>query len=60
VADFTRDPKHALATIRLWCKDANVELVETLIVTDADRGEGARRRADLLSKAYGLGASLVR
>jgi N-acetylglutamate synthase-like GNAT family acetyltransferase len=60
VADFTRDPKHALATIRLWCKDANVELVETLIVPDADRGEGARRRADLLSKAYGLGASLVR
>ena len=60
VADFSRNPEHALAMIRLWCKDANVELVETLIVTDADRGEGARRRAELLHKAFGLGASLVR
>jgi hypothetical protein len=60
VADFARNPEHALATIRLWCKDANVELVETLIVTDADRGEGARRREDLLRRAFGLGASLVR
>ena len=59
VADFTRNPEHALATIRLWCKDANVELAETLIVTDADRGEGARRREDLLRKAFELGVSLA-
>jgi multimeric flavodoxin WrbA len=59
VADFSRDPKHALATVRLWCNDANVELVETLIVTGADRGDGARRREDLLRKAFELGASLV-
>jgi multimeric flavodoxin WrbA len=60
VADFTRNPEHALATIRLWCKDANVALVETLIVTDADRGEGARRREDLLREAFELGVSLAR
>jgi len=59
VADFSRDPKHRLATIRLWCNDANVELVDTLIVTGADRGEGARKREDLLCKAFGLGVSLV-
>lgn len=58
VADFSRSPEHALATMRLWCKDANVELAESLIVTDSDRGEGARNRRDLLGRAFELGASL--
>lgn len=60
VADFSRDPEPALTTIRLWCKDANVELVDTLIVTRADRGEGAKHREDLLQRAFELGAKLVR
>ena len=59
VADFSRDPKHALATIRLWCNDVNVELVDTLIVTGSDRGEGARKREDFLCKAFEPGVSLV-
>ena len=59
VAGSSRNPEHALAMIKLWCKEAKVELVETMIVTDSDRGEGARRREDLLSKAFKLGASLV-
>ena len=59
VADFSRNPEHALAIIRLWCKDANIELIETLIVTDSDRGEGARNRADLLQKAFELGIHLA-
>ena len=59
VADSSRNPEHALAMIKLWCKDANVELVETMIVTDSDRGEGARKREDLLHKAFELGTSLV-
>jgi multimeric flavodoxin WrbA len=58
VADFSRNPEHALATIRLWCKDANVQLADVLTVTDSDRGEGARNRKDLLTKAYDIGASL--
>ena len=58
VADFSRNPEHALATIRLWCKDANVDLVETLIVTDSERGERAGKRGDLLRKAFELGVSL--
>ena len=60
VADSSRNPEHALAIIKLWCKDANVELVETMIVTDSDRGEGARNREDLLRKAFELGTSLVK
>jgi len=59
VADSSRNPEHALGIIKLWCKDANVELVDTMIVTDADRGEGARKREDLLRKAFELGSSLV-
>ena len=59
VADSSRNPEHALGIIKLWCKDANVELVDTMIVTDADRGEGARKREDLLRKAFELGSLLV-
>jgi multimeric flavodoxin WrbA len=60
VADFSRNSELALATIRLWCKDANVELAYVLTVTDSDRGEGARNRKELLTKAYDVGASLSR
>jgi len=60
VADTSRDPIHALAMVRPWCKDVNIELADTLIVTDSDRGEGARKREDLLSKAFELGTSLVK
>ena len=59
VADSSRNPEHALGMIRLWCNDAKVELVETMIVTNADRGEGARNREDLLRKAFELGSLLV-
>lgn len=58
VADFSRDPEPALVSIRLWCKDANVELADTLIVTDSDRGEGARKRKDLLRRAFQMGVSV--
>jgi multimeric flavodoxin WrbA len=60
VADFSRNPEPALATIRLWCRDANVELIEVLTVTDSDRGEGARNQKALLTKAYEIGTSLNR
>jgi multimeric flavodoxin WrbA len=59
VAGSSRNPEHALAMIRLWCKDAKVELVETFIVTDSDRGEGARKREDLLRKAFKIGTRLA-
>jgi len=59
VADSSRDPSCALHVMRLWGKDANVELVDTLIVTGADRGTPARKRPELLKRAYELGAKLV-
>mgnify|MGYP005838917019 CR=1 FL=1 len=58
LADFSRDPRSALATIRLWCKDASIELIDTLIVTGTGRGEGARKREDLLRGAFELGVRL--
>ncbi len=59
VADSSRNPEHALATIKLWCQGVNAVLADRLIVTDADRGEGARKREDLLHRAFQLGASLA-
>jgi multimeric flavodoxin WrbA len=60
VADFSRSPEYALATMRLWCKDANIELVDVFTVTDSDRGEGARNQKALLARAYEIGASMNR
>jgi len=61
VANISKDPECALVPIRIWCKYfANVELVDTLVITDSDRGEGARKREELLYKAFELGVSLGR
>jgi multimeric flavodoxin WrbA len=59
VANISKNPEHALASIKIWCKFfANVELVDAFIITDSDRGEGARKREELLHKAFELGVSL--
>jgi len=60
VANISKNPEHALASIRIWCKYfANIELIDTLIVTESDLGEGAKNRVDLLAKAFNLGVSLM-
>ncbi len=59
VADLSRNPEHALATMRAWCLGANVELVDTLIVTNSEHGQGARNRKELLHRAFELGISLA-
>ena len=60
VANTSKNPEHGLASIRIWCKYfANIELIDTLIVTESDLGEGAKNRVDLLAKAFNLGVSLV-
>lgn len=59
VANLSKNPEPALVSIRIWCKYfANVELVDTLVITDSDRGEGVRKREELLHKAFKLGVSL--
>ena len=59
VANISKNPEPALVSIRIWCKYfANVELVDTLVIMNSDRGEGARKREELLHKAFELGVSL--
>lgn len=61
VANISKNPEHALESIRIWCKYfANIELVDALIITESDRGEGAKKREELLHKAFELGVSLGR
>ncbi len=59
VANISKDPEHALVSMKIWCKYfANVELIDTLIITESDHGEGARKREELLRKAFELGKLL--
>jgi len=59
VANISKNPEHALASIGIWCKFfANIELLDTLVINDSDRGEGARKKEELLHKAFELGVSL--
>lgn len=59
VANISKNPEHALVSIRIWSKYfANIELLETLVVTSSDLGEPAKERKELLEKAFKLGALL--
>ena len=59
VANISKNPEHALASIKIWCKFfANIELLDTLVIKDSDRGEGARKKEELLHKAFELGVLL--
>jgi len=60
VADLSSDPRSAFGEVRLWCRDANIELLDSLIVTGSDRGIPARERVELLEKAFALGVNLAR
>ena len=60
IANLSKNPEHALASIRIWCKYfANVELVDTLVVSNSDYEKGAKKQEELLCKAFNLGVSLV-
>lgn len=60
VANISKNSEHALVSIRIWCKYfANIELVETLIASESDSGEGVRKSTKLLDEAFQLGASLI-
>lgn len=59
VSNISKNPEHALVSIKIWCQYfANIELVDTLVITNSDLGEGARKRVELLDKAFKLGVSL--
>ena len=60
VANISKSPEHAMVPLGIWCKYfANIDLVDTLVVTNSDHGEGARKREDLLQKAFQLGKSFM-
>lgn len=60
VAGSSRDPGPALIEVKGMFHDVNMELLDTFVVTDADRGEGARNKTDLLQKAFDMGQMLFR
>ena len=61
VANISKNPEHALASIKIWCKFfANIELLDTLVIKNSDRGEGAKKKEELLHKAFELGVLLGR
>ncbi|NLL61503.1 MAG: hypothetical protein GX240_01790 [Candidatus Atribacteria bacterium] len=59
VANISKNPDHALISMKIWSKHfVNVELIETLVVTDSDKGEGAENKIEYLEKAFDLGVLL--
>jgi len=61
VANISTNPKHALVPVSIWCKYfANIELMDTLVVTKSDHKEGAKNCQDYLEKAFQMGKDLVK
>ena len=59
VANISKNPEPALVSINIWSKYfANIELLETMVVTRSDRDGGARNRDEYLEKAFALGVLL--
>lgn len=60
VANLSKNPEPALVSIRVWSKYfANVELLDTLLATESDLGDGARNKKEYLEQAFNLGVLLV-
>jgi len=59
VANISKNPEPALTSIRIWCNYfANIELRENFLINNSDYGDGARKREELLSRAFQLGVSI--
>ena len=59
VANISKNPDHALVSMKIWSKYfANVKLIDTLVVTDSDKGVGAKNKSEYLDKAFSLGILL--
>ena len=59
VADAGHEPRDAMAMLRDWFEGSNIELVDTIIVTDAERAGGPDNRPELLAQAYESGCKLA-
>ncbi len=59
VANMSKEPEHALISIKLWFKYfANIELLDTMVINDSDVGEGARNKKEFLDQAFNSGKLL--
>lgn len=57
VADCSTDIKPALASIRFWCQDINLEIIKTIKMTHSDREDNNKDK--LLNRAYKAGEYLI-
>ena len=57
VADCSTNIKPAIASIRFWCTDINLEIIKVLKMYHADRTDNTKEK--LLEKAYTTGKLLV-
>jgi multimeric flavodoxin WrbA len=60
VAGSSRDPTCALIEVKGMLKDVNAELLDSMIVLDADQGNGACHRLDLQRRAFEYGKALAK
>lgn len=59
VAHLSRDASAALVSVRLWCRFANVDLVDTLVFTGSDRRDSGPALEEAMRKAFEAGARLA-
>ncbi|MBS4015436.1 MAG: flavodoxin family protein [Candidatus Latescibacteria bacterium] len=58
VSDCSRDIKPALASIRFWCQDINLNMVKTIKMFHSDRKDNNKQ--ELIKQAYQSGIALVK
>jgi NAD(P)H-dependent FMN reductase len=59
ISDSSRDAGPAVSQVRAAFGDMNIELLESYVVVDADRGNGARADPGVLQRSFELGQMLV-
>lgn len=60
VANISRDPSHALASMRIWCAMSNFELADTLTLMGSGDSKTAAVEQNMVEKAFEAGRALVR
>jgi multimeric flavodoxin WrbA len=58
VADSSNDINPALASIRFWCRDVNLKIIQTVKMLSSDREDNNKEK--LLNKTYKAGKYLIK
>ncbi|MGE5485629.1 MAG: flavodoxin family protein [Ignavibacteriales bacterium] len=59
VAHLSKDVSVAHAPVKLWCRFANIELVDTVVFAGSDGPDAVAAREEALRRAFEAGARLV-